>query len=187
MLKDLEKIVVSYTDPEIYSYFQELDPKNYNEDGYVKLLNACNLIEAEKLGNKYVTNKNIILKDDKDPKSLKYKIKKCQITIISNILKTLQNWKIIQFSENLNATSIYKRNKHKDTLKFKLKFLIDISNPKYKFFKLNKKFRFQEVIGLQASYEHDLYMEFYDYLHPIKNCVGLWKLLSDILKNIMIQ
>jgi hypothetical protein len=96
---DCQKLIVNYTDPIIYRYCFELDPKNYNKKGLYKMISECSEISAIEIIQKY-NDKVEELHSNTEDKNLR-RLENMKI------LETLKNWNLIQIRSNRNNTLFF--------------------------------------------------------------------------------
>ncbi len=90
--KDIEKLIISHTDPIIYRYMTELDIKNYP---------ICNLYQMISDYSKILALK---FREDCDIKSFSKKEKK-ELTL--KIFEIFESWKLIETRTNLQNKTIF--------------------------------------------------------------------------------
>jgi hypothetical protein len=190
---DLEKLIISYTDPEIYKFMMILNPKNYFLSGFYQMIKEYSWIITGKIILNYQNQMDKLnLKIQKlrsmtasyEQQMYIESLKKEHQRIINNIsyriIKKLQDWELIKIY-NLKNIQL---DQH---LNFKVQIIEDIQNYAELLY-TNEIVEYQKIIGqIGYIFVHNATLKFklqYDYINPsitISNTNQLWRLLKIIL------
>jgi hypothetical protein len=194
---ELEKLIISYTDPKIYRYMITLDSKNYTNKKFRQFLYEYSLMISKELEIEYNYEKQKLFSslDLNDHEYSRKKLREYEATVIFKILDYYQNWELLSYKkEILNSKEISYYSDDVNLLKFFIKFEVD---PKLLDFEINPSsscYNFSnEYYILKGDYNRDKYCgnlllclnnkTSNDIILKIYQYQGLWKLLSKILED----
>lgn len=190
---DLEKLIISYTDPEIYKFMMILNPKNYLLSGFYQMIKEYSWIitgkiilnyqnQMDKLNLKIQKLRSMTASYEQQMyiESLKKEHQKIINNISCKIIKKLQDWELIKIYDLENI----QLDQH---LNFKVQIIEDIQNYAELLYK-NQIVEYQKIIGkIGYIFVHNNTLRFklqYNYTNPsitISNTNQLWRLLNNLL------